>query len=40
MAHDRIYVYIGTDGTVTVRFPKGAMPDKETLAKVCEIINN
>ena len=35
----KIVVYISKDGTITVRFPLGVMPDAETLARVCEIIN-
>lgn len=39
MAHEKAYVYIGTDGTITIQLPLGVMPDAETIEKICEVIN-
>lgn len=39
MAHEKAYVYIGTDGNITIQLPLGVMPDRETIEKICEIIN-
>lgn len=30
-----IKVYIQQDGRIVIRWPKGAMPDKETIERVC-----
>lgn len=35
-----ITVYIQPDGKVAVRWEKGAMPDKQTIERLCEAIRN
>lgn len=38
-SRDHITVYIDTDGLVTIRMPKGVMPDRKTLRSVMAAIN-
>lgn len=33
-----IKVYAQPDGRIVIHGPKGAMPDKETIERLCEII--
>ena len=33
-----IKVYAQPDGRIVIRGPKGAMPDKETIERLCEMI--
>lgn len=35
---ERIRVYIHPDGRMTVRMPKGVIPDRATLARVTDIM--
>ena len=34
-----ITVYVNADGLISVRFPKGVVPDRATLEQVAGIIN-
>ena len=38
-SHNHITVYIDTDGLVTVRMPKGVMPNREAIRSVMAAIN-
>ena len=31
-------IYHAQDGTLTIRWPKSVMPDRETIEKACEIM--
>ena len=33
-----ITVYIQPDGKIAIRWPKGAMPDKQTIERLCDAI--
>ena len=34
----KITVYVNADGLISVRFPKGVVPDRDTLERVAEIV--
>ena len=34
----KITVYVNADGSISVRFPKGAVPDRATLEHVADLV--